>query len=265
MRPQHVPAGAQSAWAEHVPVLWVEPELGSGPRRLALFLPRFGSSKEAVVPFLRDLAGAGFVALSFDAWQHGERGSESDEAITARVFAAFRRRMWPILGQTTLDVLRVVDWAVATLQVDPVVRVGGLSMGGDIAVAAAAIDGRIQRVAAVVATPDWLRPGMHDAFDRDKLVDPGHADGYAQYLYDEFNPATHPGRYGRGIDIRFLCGGNDNHVPPSGAIEFKRRLERQDANAAQRIEIEIIPGLAHLDTRDPARWWPRCFEWLRAG
>ena len=254
----------QRAWAEHVPLVWIEPEASRTPRTLALFLPRFGSYKEAVVPFLRELAAAGYVAMSFDAWQHGERGDESDEAMTARVFAAFRRRMWPILGQTTLDALRVIDWAVEHLDVAPAVCVGGLSMGGDIAVAAAGIDARIRHVVAVVATPDWKRPGMHDAFDRSKLVDQGPADSYAQVLFDALDPALHVDRYARDLELNFICGGDDNHVPPDNAFAFRRALETISSAAARRVSIELILGLAHLDTRDASRWWPRCLELMRA-
>ncbi|HSB00500.1 MAG TPA: hypothetical protein VLE49_07610 [Anaerolineales bacterium] len=112
-----------------------------------------------MLPYLQDLSAAGFVALSFDAWQHDERGMEGQSELATRVFNNFRRAMWPILGQTTLDTLRVIDWAITTLHMNPQVYMGGISMGGDIAVAAAGIDRRIQRVAAIVATPDWLRPG----------------------------------------------------------------------------------------------------------
>lgn len=49
------------------------------------------------------------VAISFDPWQHGERGTESGDQILSRVFGDFCRQMWQILGQTTLDSLRVVD------------------------------------------------------------------------------------------------------------------------------------------------------------
>jgi len=48
------------------------------------------------------------VALSFDPWQHGERGRETRDELAGRVFGAFRRHMWPILGHTTLDALRVL-------------------------------------------------------------------------------------------------------------------------------------------------------------
>lgn len=141
----------------------VEPPEAIRNGQLVLLLPNFSGTKDQLTPMLEELAGAGFVALSFDPWQHGERGTESRDEMLARVFGAFRRHMWPILDQTTLDGLRVVDWAVSTFGAD-VTRGGGLSMGGDVAVALAGLDRRVCRVAAVVATPDWLRPGMHDVY-----------------------------------------------------------------------------------------------------
>jgi hypothetical protein len=89
-----------------------------------IFLPPLGGSKELVVPYLQDLADAGFVALSFDPWQHGERSTESQMEIWTRVFGNFRRHMWPILGQTTLDLLRIIDWAVVTLDVGTILPPG---------------------------------------------------------------------------------------------------------------------------------------------
>jgi len=121
-------------------VIWVEPAVRPPAARLALWLPPLTRAKEDALPFLRELAGAGFVAVSFDQWQHGERGTESGEQIAQRVFGNFRGHMWPILGQTTLDSLRVIDWAMATLDTGPEVVAGGVSMGGDVAVALAGID-----------------------------------------------------------------------------------------------------------------------------
>jgi dienelactone hydrolase len=253
----------QTERVEHIPVLWIEPDANAHPRRLALFLPHFTGSKEKIVPQLEELAADGFVAMSFDPWQHGERGTgESPHEMVERVFAAYRRRMWPILGQTTLDVLRVIDWAVDTLAVESSIRVGGLSMGGDIAVAAAGIDRRIQRVAAVVATPDWLRPGMHDLFEPERLVDQGEPDSYARWFYDELNPLTHVGRYAHGLEMRFWCGEEDTTVPADGALRFEAELEEAFPGHEGRVEVEMLPGSSHMDVRDSARWWPACREWL---
>jgi dienelactone hydrolase len=197
--------------------------------------------------------------LSFS--QHGDGARVRDELAT-RVFGAFR--LWPILGHTTLDALRVIDWATATLGVESTLRVGGLSMGGDVAVALAGLDRRISRVAAVVATPDWLRPGMHDAFDPGRPLDPGEPDAYARYFYDRLNPLTHLERYSHGPRIRFFCGERDTHVPADGALRFQAALRRVHPEAAERVRVEVIPGLAHMDVREPSRWWPGCLRWLGA-
>jgi hypothetical protein len=53
--------------------------------------------------------------------------------------------MWPLLGQTTLECLRVLDWT--EYRFGPPTRwvAGGVSMGGDITVALAGLDSRISR------------------------------------------------------------------------------------------------------------------------
>src|SRR6266508_3223777 len=147
----------------------------------------------------------GFVAVSLDPWRHGQRGTESGEQIARRVFGNFRRHMWPILGQTTLD-SRVVDWAMADLHAGPEVVAGGVSMGGDVAVALVGIDNRITRVAAIVATPDWTRPGMTDLFDPYRVLPQGQADAYPQWFHDQLDPLTHLHAYAHGPAITFECG-----------------------------------------------------------
>ncbi|MGH2887919.1 MAG: hypothetical protein ACRDPA_35365, partial [Solirubrobacteraceae bacterium] len=135
---------------DHIPVISV----GHEEAPLALWVPPLGMTKDDIRPVLESLAGAGFRAVSLDPWQHGERGNQSADEIRARVFTDFRRHIWPIIGQTTLDCLRVID----DFGGGPVVA-GGTSMGGDAAVALAGIDRRVTRVATIVATADWTRPG----------------------------------------------------------------------------------------------------------
>jgi uncharacterized protein len=54
-----------------------------------------------------------------------------------------------------------------------------VSTGGDIAVAPAGIDQRISRVAAIVATPHWTRPGMRDIRDPLRALPQGTPMAYA--------------------------------------------------------------------------------------
>ena len=249
-------------WVDHIPVIWLEPETQRPRRQLILYLPPFSSTKESMLPYLQDFAAAGFVALSLDPWQHGERGTESQRQIQTRVFTNFRRYMWPILGQTTLDLLRVSDWAIATLGVEPHFGVGGLSMGGDIAVAAAGLDHRIERVAATIATPDWLRPGMQDVSKPGTLLPSGEPDAYAQYFYDQLNPLTHLAAFAHSPAIFFLCGEQDTHVPPNGALRFQAALREAYPVAADHVRVSLIAGLGHLDFGHPQSQWSDCLTWL---
>jgi dienelactone hydrolase len=252
---------SSTTWVDHIPVLWITPPSRQPTTRLVIWLNGLSGTKEQMLPYLEDLAAAGFVALSFDAWQHGERGTEAPQELVTRVFSNFRRLMWPILGQTTLDTLRVIDWAIKTLHVTPHIYMGGISMGGDIAVAAAGVDQRIQRVAAIVATPDWLRPGMQDLFDPGALLAPGMPDAYAQYFYDQLNPLTHLSAYAHAPAITFECAANDTHVPPDGAQRFQAALRQSVPAAASSIRVNLIPDTGHLDTRKPI-FWQNCLAWF---
>ena len=238
--------------ADGIPAISVSPQ--RAPLGLILHLPAFGQKKEETRPVLDCLAELGFVAVSIDSWQHGERGTEDREQLAARVFGNFRRNMWPILGQTALDVSRVLDWALAEFDLEAPVTVTGLSMGGDIAIAAAGIDPRIERVVAFASTPDWLRPGMRDAYDPLRLVPPGEPALYARFFYDHLDPLTHPDHYAHAPRLHFVCGEKDTHIPPSGAVRFKAALAEIHPEAAERVSITLLPELRHLDFRDFDLW-----------
>lgn len=255
---------AKTARVDHIPVVWVEPEGAAQSRRLVIFLNGLSGNKEGMLPYLSDLARAGFVALSFDNWEHGERTSLNQGQIIERAFGNFRRYMWVNIGQTALDALRVIDWAVDTLGVEAWVGMGGLSMGGDIAVAAAGIDRRIERVGAVVATPDWLRPGMTDLrVPGHPLLPAGAPDAYAQKFYDLFNPITHLEHYAHAPEIHFVCGEKDDHVPPEAAFRFQAALAEQYPRAGERVTIEMIAGQDHGGVGGVKEsWWPGLVEWF---
>lgn len=245
-------------------VLYLEPSTPQLQRRLAIFLTGLSGVKEEQAAYLKDMADKGFIALAFDNYLHGERGTETSEQILDRTFTNMRRHGWTILGQTILDTLRVIDWAIAELGVLPEIYMGGISMGGDITIAAAGIDSRIVRCAPIVTTPDWLRPGMHDLFEPDKMLNPGTPDAYSQFMYDQFNPITHLGRYVNCPPMRLTQGEQDSHIPPENAERFKRELSMLSPQAAERIEIVYVPApkADHMDVINrPADWWPGLLEW----
>jgi dienelactone hydrolase len=262
MTSTHRAGEVSRALVDHIPVVWVEP----APRRraapLALWLHPLSRTKEDAVPFLRELAAAGFVAVSLDAWQHGQRGTESGEQILERVFGGFRRHMWPILGQTTRDSLRVVDWAIANLDAGSEVVAGGVSMGGDVAVALAGVDKRVTRVASIVSTPDWTRLGMRNFTDPSRLLPQGQADAYARWFYDHLDPLTHLDAYARGSAIAFECGADDTHVPPDGAHRFQAALKEAYPHVAERVRVTVHPGVGHMDGAWSAALTQNCMAWF---
>lgn len=189
-----------------IPVIAVLPEQVRGG--VALWLTHLGGSARRTLPVLERIAAAGRPAVSFDPMLHGERSDGGDPwQLAQQVLGAFRTSMWPILGQSTVEALRVVDWVqrVSGTEREAVVA-GGVSMGGDIAIAYAGIDDRVARVATLGSTPDWCRPGMRELGDPDVEVDQGAADQYAEWFAQRLDPSRHLERYTRDVAISFELG-----------------------------------------------------------
>lgn len=228
-----------------IPLVWSVP---ASPTGLLIHIPAFGQTKEAAAPIIDRAVSLGLAGIAIDAYQHGERGNEDREALTRRVFANFRREMWTILGETTLDMPRVAAWASARFGSDLALHLTGLSMGGDVAVAAAPLIERVASVNAVIATPDWQRPGMRD-IKTGELVDQGEPDPKARLFFEALEPLQHADRY-KTLPIHFINGAADQHVPPDGARRFKALVGGPDDT----ILITEKPAKGHLDFIDPNSW-----------
>ncbi len=249
-----------SQQVDHIPVIWVEPENLAEPAHLVVWLDGLTGNKERMQPYLATLAAAGFVALSFDAFQHGERTAEPVEQFLSRIAANYRHHYWPILGQTILDATRVIDWAMTNLKVSAGVLMGGISMGGDVAIATAGVDRRIGCVATMLATPDWLRPGMKDFANPSVDFAQGEADAYARFFYDRFNPLTHPESYAHMPAMAFECGARDTLVPPRGALQFQEALEPIYGSEAGRLRVNLHADVRHDPTAQ--QLWQNCLGWF---
>ena len=245
---------------DHIPVIWVEPENFTAPAHLVIWMDGLTGNKERMRPYLATLAASGFVAVSFDAFQHGERATERPEQFISRIAGSYRRHYWPILGQTILDTTRIIDWATANLKVFSDVLMGGISMGGDVAIAASGIDRRIKCVAAMLATPDWLRPGMKDFANPSIEFAQGEPDTYAKFFYDRFNPLTNLESFSHLPEITFECGEQDTLVPPDGALRFQEALNGMYKQGANRLRVNLHENVGH----DPTipEMWQNCLEWF---
>lgn len=235
-----------------IPVFYLEPSaaVAGGGRRLAIWLPGFSGTKESQLPQLQDLAADGFVAMSFDMAQHGERLVDADaEALVTRVRSNLRTYFWEILDQSAREFTTLIDWAVAELGVEPVVAVGGNSAGGDTALAAAGLDPRIAAVATCVATPDWKRPGSWEP--------PGAPDAHSQMCYDRACPIVNIEPFlTRKPAVSFHCGADDDQVPSEAAVRFREALLPAyiASGARNRVQVQLHDGLGHGGEVLAAAW-----------
>jgi alpha-beta hydrolase superfamily lysophospholipase len=223
-----------------VPLVWCVPD---APSAILIHVPAFGQPKERAQPILDHAHALGFAAIVLDAYQHGARGTEDRDALTRRVFGNFRREMWTIIGETAFDVPRVAEWARARFGNALPIHLTGLSLGGDVVVAAAPLVERVASVTGVIATPDWQRPGMRDIATGD-LMPQGAPDAKARFFLEALQPLSHPERY-RDLRTHFIVGGLDTHVPAEAAYRFRAIVN--EAREPGPVRITNKSGLAHLD------------------
>lgn len=244
-----------TAMPDGIPVQALRPH---GPiKGIWLHIPAYDLGKEDAQPILQRAAGLGYLGVSVDPWMMGARTIPADhepQARRARIFANFRRNFWPILGQTAIELPRIIDWAQDRFDTDTPVTVSGHSMGGDIAVVGAGIDRRIHKVAAVVGTPDWTRPAARDLETQTRFMDLGQADWHAKFFHDQLDPMTHPERYAHGPRIAFILGGDDEHVPRNGAERF--RTDLKERYGLDSITITYLADKQHMDFMEYDLWWP---------
>ena len=233
-------------YVDTIPVAFCRPNKEKSNNSIAIWLPYLGGDKQTGAKELQKLASCGYFAISIDPWLHGERKGKLKKGIRSLVFNQFRTYMWQIMGITTMDVVRVIDWAIDTFDLNDSVVVGGLSMGGDIAITLAGIDKRIKKVAAIAASPDWDRTGMTDVMDSKKIIEQGNPSNYGQWLYDKLNPMSNLDSFCKPLKLHIELGETDTHINPQWTIAFKKALYENYPEADSNIEIVINEGCNHL-------------------
>jgi poly(3-hydroxybutyrate) depolymerase len=130
-----------------VPGILVKPANASGRRPVIIVLHGTGGTKESQVPYMSELARAGFAAVAIDGRYHGARsksGKGSAEYVDA-ILRAFRDgQEHPFFFDTVWDVMRLIDYLETRDDIDAK-RIGlfGISKGGIEGYLAAAVDPRI--------------------------------------------------------------------------------------------------------------------------
>jgi dipeptidyl aminopeptidase/acylaminoacyl peptidase len=96
---------------------------------------------------------------------------------------------------------------------------------------AAAVDKRIVAVSAIVATPDWRRPGSYQP--------QGEADPLSQADLDRRNPIQHQSAFRHRPAIAFQSGAKDMRVPAEAAERFVAALKPMYGKDADRLRVNL--------------------------
>jgi len=233
-------------YVNDIPIAFCRPDKNKSNNSIAVWLPWLGGDKETGAKELQKLALHGYFAISIDPWLHGDRSGDLQEAVRTLVFQEFRKYMWQILGITTLDVFRSIDWAIDTFKLNRNVAAGGLSMGGDIDIALAGIDSRVSKVAALASSPDWERPGMTDVLNSNKVINQGKSSNFGNWLFSKLNPMSNLDSFKRPLNMHVELGELDTHINPQWMLDFKNGLSGDYKNAEHNIEIVINSGCNHV-------------------
>ncbi|MEE3193420.1 MAG: hypothetical protein VX289_02790, partial [Candidatus Poribacteria bacterium] len=98
----------QQATVDEIPLVWYEPE-GLEKRQLVIWLAGFSSDKDTGIREAETIAKAGFLVLSFDPDQHGDRMDNTVKELRERVRNNIRCYFWPILANTTKETPKIID------------------------------------------------------------------------------------------------------------------------------------------------------------
>ena len=286
------PSGA----LERVPALVVRPAIEGGRRPAVLVLHGTGGTKEGQRGLLDELARRGFVALAIDGRYHGERagGAESRRAYNEAIARAWRagagpgtRQEHPFYFDTCWDVWRTLDYLEARDDVDPS-RIGliGFSKGGIETWLAGAVDDRVAVAVPAIAVQSFRWGLENDRWQgrartiadahqaaADDLGAPAVTAEVCRALWDKIipgilGPFDCPSmiRLFAGRPLLILNGELDPNCPIGGAeLAFAAAREAyREADAEDRLEVDVAEGVAHKVTDDQRRraidWFAR---WLR--
>jgi dienelactone hydrolase/catechol 2,3-dioxygenase-like lactoylglutathione lyase family enzyme len=214
-----------------------KPQAGVPPYPALVLLHGFASHAHAMTGLARAAAANGYaaLALSLRGWLGSE--GESDQGL-----------------RQPLDVLAAIDWLAKRPLVDPQ-RLGivGASMGGQVALLAAAHKPPVQAVAAFYAPTDLVRWRAENPFVRDYLDDLCGPEGL---------PVRSPILRVAQIDTPVLLvhGDFDENV----SVEQTRKMAVALKDHGKEVETFIVPGGTHFFTEQQnAAARRRLFDFLR--
>lgn len=213
-------------------------------RGTVLIYHGLGASKEVQLKEAESLAAEGFLAVTVDAWGHGERRlPDFDEATSGNAFYATFSHM---ILNSIQEIPSLLD-GLSALIGPGTGRFGltGISMGGYIAFGVALCEPRIQAVVPILGSPDWR-------FRSQKL-----APGFLRSS-PHLHPEVFPPRA-----LLVLNAGLDTNVPPAPARRFMKGLVKHYQQAPERLEYVEYPQSTHfMREQDWNDLWHRAVGWF---
>lgn len=279
---------------ERVPTLIVRPKESRGRRPAVIVLHGTGGSKDAMSPWLEELAKRGIIGVAIDARFHGDRsgGAKGSAAYVAAITRAWKTKpgepmTHPFYYDTCWDLWRTLDYLETRDDVDPK-KLGmiGISMGGIETWLAGAVDDRVAVAVPAIAVQS-LKWGLeHDgwhgrantikAAHEQAAKDTGEDRVNARVCLKLWNKVT-PGILGpfdcpsmirlfAGRPLLILSGEKDLNCPIAGAkLAFaEAEAAYKDAGAPDRLKIMVAQGVGHSVTnaqRQAALDW--FVQWLK--
>jgi len=279
---------------ERVPALVVKPEGMAGRMPAVIVLHETGGRKEAIWPWLEQLAHRGFVAIAIDGRHHGDRagGQKGAKAYNEAITRAWRSKpgelqAHPFYYDTCWDVWRTIDYLQARPDVDPD-RIGmiGVSKGGIETWLAGAVDDRVKVAVPAIAVQSFRWGLDHDRWHaRADTIKEAHQAAAADLgrpqvdretalalwskvipgLADQFDGPSML-RLFAGRSLLILNGENDPNCPIEGAeLAFNAaRAAFHEIDADAHLKIMVAKGVGHAVTPEQhtaALDW--CVAWLK--
>jgi dienelactone hydrolase len=270
---------------QRVPGLLVKSDRFTGRRPVVIVLHGTGGTKEGVLPWLRELANRGFVAVAIDGRYHGERTraghgtAEYDEAI---------ERAWqigqehPFFYDTVWDGMRLVDYLQTRDDVDAT-RIGltGISKGGVETYLTAAVDPRIivsvpcigmQSFHWALTNNDWqgrigtIQPAFDQIAAGEGVAKPDSA--FVQTFYDRVTPGIYSEFDGPEMlkltaprPVLIINSDSDNHTPLPGVLECVAAGQAAYAamDATNHFAVRIQKNTGHKVTPESEQ---AAFDWF---
>ncbi len=286
----------QDGSIERVPALVVRPEGAKPGARMpaVVVLHGTGGRKEAMWPWLEQLAHRGILAIAIDGRYHGERkgGTEGTKLYNEAIAKAWRTKLGdkqehPFYYDTCWDIWRTLDYLETRADVDPH-RIGmiGESKGGIETWLAAAVDERVKVAIPAIAMQSFRFGLDHDHWQaRANTVRQAHeaaaADlgrpeidsGVCEVMWAKLLPGIRdiydgPSmvRLFAGRPLLILNGELDPNCPIDGAeLAFaSARAAFHEIDADDHLKIMIAKGVKHqIDPRQHEAALDWCVTWLK--